>query len=78
MILKYISTAMEQAHYEFLKNDKSFYGEIPVCRGVYATGKTLEDCRTSLMEVLEEWLLFRISKQLPFHFLKSNEISCNI
>ena len=64
MLLKYINTAMQQAHYELLKDQKKFYGEIASCKGVYATGKTLEACRQELEEVLEEWLLFRVSKNL--------------
>ena len=64
MLIKYFEAALHQAHYDFLKNDKTFYGEIPKCKGVYATGKTLEECRDQLAEVLEEWLLFRVSKNL--------------
>ena len=64
MLIKYLTTAMHKAHYELLKNDKKFYGEIPGYKGVYATGKTLEDCREELEEVLEEWILFRISRNL--------------
>ena len=64
MLLKYISIAMHQAHYEFLKSDKKFYGEIDKCKGVYATAKTLEECREELEEVLEEWILFRVAKNL--------------
>jgi len=64
MLMKYINAAMHQAKYEFLKSDGKFYGEIPVCKGVYAAAKTLEDCRDELEEVLEEWILFRISKNL--------------
>ena len=64
MLMKYLTTAMHKAHYEFLKSDKKFYGEIPGCKGVYTTGKTLEECRDELDEMLEEWILFRISRQL--------------
>lgn len=64
MLMKYLNAAMHQAKYEFLKNDSKFYGEIPACKGVYATAKTLEGCRDELEEVLEEWILFRISKNL--------------
>ena len=64
MLIKYIHSAMHHAHYEFLKSDRLFYGEIPKCKGVYATGKTLEDCRDQLEQILEEWVLFRISKNL--------------
>ena len=65
MLTKYIQTALRQAKYEILDDDGSFYGEIPVCNGVNANAKTLEECREQLEEVLEEWLLFRISKDLP-------------
>ena len=64
MILKYIAEAMRHAKYEILADDGTYYGEIPECRGVYANEKTLEDCREKLQEVLEEWLLFRISRNL--------------
>ncbi len=64
MVVKYLTNAMHKAHYEFLKNDKQFYGEVPMCKGVYATGKTLEECRDHLAEVLEEWILFRVSRNL--------------
>ena len=64
MLLKYFSEAMRKAHYEFLENDRKFYGEIPQCKGVYATGKNLEECREQLEEVLEEWILLRVSKNL--------------
>lgn len=36
-----------------------------MCNGVYANAHTLEECCEGLEEVLEEWLLFRISKDLP-------------
>ena len=70
MLIKYIQTAMHQAHYEYLENDRKYYGEIPVCKGVYATAKTLEDCREELAEVLEEWILFRISQNLSVPRIK--------
>jgi predicted RNase H-like HicB family nuclease len=65
MLTKYIEAAMRHARYEILREDASFYGEIPQCRGVYACAPTLEQCRYELAEVLEEWVLFRIHKHLP-------------
>jgi predicted RNase H-like HicB family nuclease len=56
---------MRHAHYEILADDNSFYGEIAACRGVFATGASLEECRRELEEVLQDWLLFRIHKNLP-------------
>ena len=43
---------------------KRFYGEIKALRGVWATGRTLEECRTNLLSALEGWLIFRLRNQL--------------
>ena len=56
---------MGKAHYELLGNGEGFYGEIPGFQGVLAQGDTLETCREELESTLEDWLLFRISRQLP-------------
>ena len=64
MLIDYIKAAMHHAKYEKLKEDGSFYGEIPECTGVYSNADTLEACRDELAEVLEEWIFFRISKNL--------------
>ena len=64
MIRKYIDRAMDQAKYEILPEDQSYYGEIPACQGVFANCATLEKCRKELEEILEEWLLLRIYKNL--------------
>jgi predicted RNase H-like HicB family nuclease len=65
MLTQYTKAAMRQARYELLSDDGSFYGEIPGFDGVYANAATLEACRDELEEVLEEWILFRVSRNLP-------------
>jgi predicted RNase H-like HicB family nuclease len=65
MLLDYINAAMRHATYEILSDDGSYYGEIPACKGVYANASDLETCRNQLHEVLEDWILFRIYKNLP-------------
>jgi predicted RNase H-like HicB family nuclease len=65
MLTNYIRAALHQARYEMLPEDNSFYGEIPGFEGVYSNAATLEACREELSEVLEEWILFRISRNLP-------------
>ena len=65
MLTKYIQAAMHKASYEILSSDQPFYGEIPGFDGVYASASNLEDCREELEEVLEEWILLRVSKHLP-------------
>ncbi len=65
MIREYLAAAMKRAQYEILGDDGSYYGEIPGFQGVYANEPQLEDCRNTLEEVLEEWLLLRLSRGLP-------------
>ena len=74
MLIDYIEKAMSHAKYEILKDDSSYYGEIPVCKGVYANANNLEDCRRELQEVLEDWLLFRIYKNLPLPTIEGIKI----
>jgi predicted RNase H-like HicB family nuclease len=64
MIREYISKAMTGAQYKMLSDDGSWYGEIPGFNGAWANCDTIEECRTELEEVLEEWLLLRISLNL--------------
>lgn len=64
MLTNYLKAAMQHARYEILEDDNSYYGEIPACPGVYANASTLEECRDTLAEVLEAWLLFRIHRNL--------------
>jgi predicted RNase H-like HicB family nuclease len=65
MLTSYLDAAMKRAHYDMLSDDQTFYGEIPGFDGVYANAPTLEGCRDQLLEVLEEWILFRVSRNLP-------------
>jgi len=65
MLLDYIQAALERAHYEIIEDEEPFYGEVPSLAGVWATGKTLEECRRNLAEAIEDWVLFSIAKGLP-------------
>jgi predicted RNase H-like HicB family nuclease len=65
MLLQYIQTALDQAHYEIIEDEEPFYGEVPQLEGVWATGKTLEQCRSNLAEAIEDWVLFSVAKGLP-------------
>jgi len=65
MLMEYLNAGLNHAKYEILPDDGSYYGEIPECQGVYANAVTLEACRTELQEVLEEWVLLRVAKNLP-------------
>ena len=75
MLTKYLQAAMRHAHYEILTDDQTYYGEIPQCEGVYANARTLEECRGELEAVLEDWLLLRISKNLPLPKIDGIELT---
>lgn len=64
MLIKYIEAALRQAHYELLE-DGGIYGSIPALRGVWANAPTLEARRAELEEVLQDWLMLSLSKDLP-------------
>jgi predicted RNase H-like HicB family nuclease len=64
MLADYIRAAMRRATYEVLP-DGTFYGNIPGFQGVWANAAALEGCREELQEVLEGWMLLRVSNHLP-------------
>ena len=74
MLTQYIGAALRKARYEMLDEEPGFYGEIPECRGVWASASTLEECRLQLEDVLEEWVLFRVSRNLPLPVLDGLEL----
>lgn len=59
MIPEYLQAALELAYYEMIEDEEPYYGEVPVLQGVWATGKTLEECRRNLAETIEGWILVR-------------------
>lgn len=65
MLSDYLRAAMGKAHYELLSGGEGFYVEIPGFDGVLAQADTLEGCREELASTLEDWLLYRISRNLP-------------
>ena len=65
MLTAYIRAAMSKARYEILPDDGTYYGEITGFQGVYASATTLEACRDELESTLEDWILFRVSRNLP-------------
>lgn len=74
MIAEYIQEALNRAKYELIDDDEPYYGEIAEMQGVWASGKTLEECRENLKEVLEGWILLSVRKGLPIPRLGSCEI----
>lgn len=55
----YIDAALASARFKTL-DDKTFFGEIPGFKGVWANGKTAKKCRETLREVLEDWIVLKL------------------
>ncbi len=64
MLIEYVQAALQRARYKLLE-DRTYFGEIPDCPGVWANGRNLERCRESLREVLEEWLVLKLKQGRP-------------
>lgn len=56
MITAYIRAAMELAEFELMENS-NYFGTIPPCKGLWADGATVDECRSNLAGALESWLL---------------------
>ena len=62
----YLERALAQAEYDKLE-DGTFFGKIPLCKGVVAFGVTLRECENELHSTLEDWVLvgLKLGHQLP-------------
>ncbi len=65
MLAEYIDKAMEQAVYEIIEDERTYWGEIPGLQGVWARHITLEGCRRELREALSDWIGLRLRLGLP-------------
>ncbi|MEK6964329.1 MAG: type II toxin-antitoxin system HicB family antitoxin [Nanoarchaeota archaeon] len=74
MLVEYIEQAMSKAKYERMKDQEPYYGEILACKGVWAKGKTLAECKEHLRQVLEDWLFVRIRKGLSIPSMNGKSI----
>jgi len=74
MIKEYIRAALESAKYEIIDDKDPYYAEVKNLSGVWASGKTLEECRRNLADVVEGWILVRVRKGLSIPALKGHKI----
>jgi predicted RNase H-like HicB family nuclease len=63
MIRNYIDEALHRASYSVVDGNV-YCAMVAGLPGVIATGATLESCRDQLAEVVEEWVLVRVSRGL--------------
>ena len=74
MINDYMQSYLGKARYEIIDEGKTFYGEIPALKGVWATGKTLEGCRKELASVLEGWVILHLRQNTPIPGFKMPQL----
>ena len=74
MIAQYIDAALNRARYEIIEDEEPYYGEVPELAGVWAAGKTLEECRRNLAEGLEGWLVVRLRRGLDVPAIAGHKI----
>ncbi|MGV8175295.1 MAG: type II toxin-antitoxin system HicB family antitoxin [Methanothrix sp.] len=65
MFAEYISAALEKAEYEIIDDLEPYYARVPGLQGVWASGKTLEECRRELISTIEEWLVLGLRMGHP-------------
>jgi predicted RNase H-like HicB family nuclease len=75
MFQNYINSAIRSATYELLPESNSIYGEIPLCRGVYAKAENFEKCREELIEILEEWIILRLRHNLEIPVIDNIDLN---
>jgi len=74
LFAQYIEAALSRARYELIEDEEPYYGEVPELEGVWATGKTLEECRRNLAEVIDGWLVVRLRRGLSIPSIGEHKI----
>jgi predicted RNase H-like HicB family nuclease len=65
MFSEYVETALSRAEYKVIEDDEPYFASVSELPGVWASGKTVEECRKELVEVIEEWIVARLQRSLP-------------
>ena len=73
MFSEYIQAALRRARYEPL-DDGSYMATVEGLPGAIATGKTIEECREDLIEVIEEWVTIRLQRGLDIPSMDGHKI----
>ncbi len=76
MFAEYIGAALSKADYKILDNGE-YVATVPGLRGVWATGKTIEEARNELIEVIEGWIALRLRLGLPIPSIDNHAIEAS-
>ena len=74
MIIDYIEAALAKAKYAIIEDEEPYYGEVPELQGVWSTGRSLEECRKNLVEVIDGWIVVRLKKGLSIPQIEGHTI----
>lgn len=58
----YIDAALATARFERIEGGQKVYAEIPACRGVWAQGRTRQEAKEELRQVLGGWIELQIER----------------
>ena len=76
MFAEYIQAALERAAYKTLEGEEEpIFVSVPELPGAWATGKTVEEARKSLIGVIEEWILLGVRLGHPIPSIGGHTIS---
>jgi predicted RNase H-like HicB family nuclease len=65
MFAEYIAAALVRAKYEIIDDLEPYYASVPGLPGVWATGKTIEECRRELISTIEGWIVLGLRMGHP-------------
>ncbi len=75
MLASYLDKAIEQATYEIIEDEGTYWGEIPGLQGVWARHATLVGCQRELREALSDWIALRLRLGLPIPVLENIDLN---
>ena len=78
MFAEYIAAALEQAEYEIINDQKPYYAHVPGLQGVWATGRTFEECRKELISTIEGWIVLGLRMGQPIPPINGNIIDVSV
>ena len=74
MFAEYIAAALERAKYEIIDDPEPYYASVPGLPGVWATGKTIEECRRELISTIEGWIVLGLRMGHPIPSIDGHAI----
>ena len=78
MFAEYIAAALKQGKYEIIDDPEPYYAHIPGLQGVWATGKTFEECRKELISTIEGWIVLGLMTGKPIPPIDGNTIDVSV